>query len=147
MALTQKQIIGIRKQNILKHYKLKWEEKYKEKYVAPEDFMGVDRNIMLALAAYDVAAINLSIEQYMKVDSEFYKFHPARFWAKNITYWVMQGKEAAKKIVAPQQKTDDENILVKYGISHKGDFYITESGGIFTKLEHAITAATNKKRV
>lgn len=146
MALTQKQIIGIRKANVLKFYKAKWEEKYKENYVHPEDFMGVDRNINLALAAYEVVVINASIEEYLRATSEYYKFHPIRIWAKNITYWVMLAKENQKKPQQVKQSADDTAILTKYGISHKGDFYITESGGIFTKLEQAIAAATSRKK-
>lgn len=145
MALTPKQDLYFRRKEVLDHFKLKWQLMYKENYVVPDDYLGIDRNINTALAAYDVKTINASAIEYFKCNSEYYKFHPLKFWVKNITYWVMLSKEASKKTVVPEKVKDDQAVLTKYGISHKGDFYITEDGVIFTKLAQAIASAMNPK--
>ena len=147
--LSDKQWLAIKRDRVVKYFCESWQKKYSLNYVIPpKSFMTVEKPISDALASnYTPEMLCQAIDAYLSNDFIGYveNSHPIRFFTKDITRWVMQGKKEVK-----MQETKPETDLVremnfKYGIIKKGESYIDEEGNVYVDSTSAIKAVEKRR--
>lgn len=143
MILTDKQLLAINRDKVIKYFCDQWRNKYGIVYMKPaQSFVVIEKPIADALASnYTIDMLCLGIDAYLNDDFAGYvsNSHPLKFFTKDISRWVTQAERKRQKFIAKVQETDNiKELNEKYGILKKGDGYLTEDGKFFVTAKQAV---------